>query len=230
MSKNYVWIDRGNYWELKAPQGDPIWLDGRRGRITSSVSGAMADISRFKTAEEQGLIIAGIKEEYFTEEELARMGHGSKTEPFARNWYEGVINTKIIERGLIVPKWDPTLGASIDGEISGTDDIIEIKCPVNMYYPLEQYTDQINNGSWYPAPGYNRHIWPTHYAQCQHAMACTGKKNCVYIVYSTNDSKVFTQKIPFDPVYWEEHYNKIKENYNKYIKPYLSTEYPIMPQ
>ena len=63
----------------------------------------------------------------------------------------------------------------------------------------------------------------------QHAMAVTGKKYCVYIVNSTIDGKIFTQKIPFDPVYWENHYKIITANYDKYVKPYLNGKYPIMP-
>lgn len=226
--ETYQWIDHGTYWELKAPQGDDIWLKGRMGRITTSVSGAMANRSKFKTAEEQGQIIAGVVEEKFTAAELERMGHGTDTEPEARNWFGTTIPNPITERGLIVPKWDPTLGASVDGDIIGTDGIIEIKCPVSMYYPLEQYMDQRSIG-WVPRADYFKHIWSTHYDQMQHAMAVMGKKYCIYIVYCTTESKVFTQKIDFDPVYWENHYRVIKENYKKYIEPYLDGRYPIMP-
>jgi hypothetical protein len=221
-------MDHGSYWELKAPQGDPIWKDGRYGRITTSVSGAMAGRSNFKTVEEQGLIIAGTKEEIFTNAESERMNHGTNTESDARNWYSNTINNQIVERGLIVPKWDLTLGASVDGDILNTDGIIEIKCPLSMYYPIKQYMDQLKTG-WVPRPDYFKHIWPTHYDQMQHAMAVMGKKYCVYIVYCTTESMVFTQKIPFDSEYWSKHYQKIKENYEKYVKPYLGDKYPILP-
>lgn len=224
----YQWIDHGLYWELQAPQGDDIWLKGRLGRETTSVSGAMAGRSKFKTAEEQGKIIAGIEVEEFTTAELERMNHGTNTEPEARDWYETTIPHQIVERGLIVPKWDLTLGASVDGDIIGTDGIIEIKCPVRMYYPLEQYMDQISTG-WVPRPDYFKHIWPTHYDQMQHAMAVMGKKWCMYIVYCKADSKIFTQKIPFDEVYWGNHYKIIKDNYRKYVEPYLDGTYPLMP-
>ncbi len=227
-NKTYQWIDHGSYWESKAPQGDQEWLDVRFGRTTGSISAAMANRSRFKTAEEQGKIIAGVVEEYFTEAELERMGHGTDTESTVRNWYAQYSKQRIEERGLIVPKSDPTIGASIDGDIVGTDTIIEIKCPLTMYYPLRQYMDQMSTG-WVPRPDYFKHIYPTHFAQMQHGMAVMGKKHCIYIVYCTTDSKVFTQKIPFDPVYWSQHYKKIKENYKKYVEPYLDGRYPIMP-
>ena len=225
----YQWIKHKNYWELKAPQGDQIWLEGRKGRITTSVSGAMAGRSRFKTAELQGKIIAGVDTEDFTDEAIKRMNHGTKFEAEARDWYEGTIDHKIAERGLIVPFWDTTIGASIDGDIVGTDCIIEIKCPVNMYFPLKQYMDQRSTG-WVPPSDYFKHIWVTHFIQMQHAMKIMGKKFCVYIVYCTTDGSIFTQKIPFDPVYWENHYKIIKQNYKKYVEPHLDGTYPIIPR
>jgi hypothetical protein len=227
-NKTYQWLDHGPYWELKAPQGDDIWLEGRLGRITTSVSGAMANKSKFKTPEEQGEIIAGVAEEDFTPEAIERMGHGTNTEPEARNWFMGIINQPIVERGLIVPKWDLTLGASVDGDIVNSDEIIEIKCPLSMYYPLEQYMDQLETG-WKPPTDYFKHIWPTHYSQMQHAMAVMGKSFCHYVVYCTTESKVFTQKIPFDPEYWDAHYKQIKNNYRKFVEPHLNGRYPIMP-
>jgi hypothetical protein len=88
--------------------------------------------------------------------------------------------------------------------------------------------DQLKTG-WIPRSDYFKHIWPTHYDQMQHAMAVMGKKYCVYIVYCTVESKAFTQKIPFNQEYWEHHYIKIKENYEKYVKPHLNNKYPIIP-
>jgi predicted phage-related endonuclease len=224
-----TWVDHGKYWELTAPQGTDLWKEGRERRVTTSVSGALAGRSKFKTPEEQGLIIAGLKEEIFTEEQLELMGHGTKLEPEARKWCIQYLNKNIVEKGLIVPKFDPFLGASIDGDIEGTDGIIEIKCPKWMYGPLSQYMDQKTIGKWTPPPGYYKHIWPTHYDQIQHALAVTGKNWCMYIVYSTSDKKIFTQKIPFDPKYWESHYKILRENYKKYVAPHLNGTLPLMP-
>lgn len=222
------WIDCGDYWELQAPQGDPIWLEGRKGRTTGSVSGALAGNSNFKTPEQVGKIIAGIEAEDFTEEALERMNHGHEFENSARDWYSSYAKVKIVERGLIVPKIDSEIGASVDGDIVGTDTIIEIKCPVQMYGPLEQYMLQLKVG-WKPPKGYYKHIYPTHFAQMQHTMFVMGKKYCIYIVYSTSDKKVFTQKIPFSPEYWSDHYSKIKTNYDKHVRPHLNGTYPLVP-
>lgn len=224
-----MWIDHGSYYEHSSKQGTDPWKEVRIGRISASNSGTMAEQSIFKTSEAMGKIIAGVEEEHFTEEELKRMSHGNMTEDSVRKWYEKQFNCKILEKGLCVPKSDYTIGASIDGEILNSTGIIEIKCPQKMYYPLEQYMDQVNNG-WKPPSNYYNHIWKCHYSQMQQCLYVLKKDWCEYIVYSTNDSKVFTQKIPFDPVYWEQHYLKIKENYEKYVKPHLLSGYPIMPR
>lgn len=221
------WIDHGKYFELNIPQGDQGWLEGRIGRVTTSVSGGLAGNSRFKTPEEQGLIIAGMQES-FTEEAIERMNHGTRTEPDARKWYAKKSGYKVVERGLIVPKWDYRLGASVDGDVIGTDGIIEIKCPVRMYKPLSWYSQQIQAG-WEPPSDYYRHIWPTHYDQMQHAMAVMDKKWCVYIVYAIEDQEIFTQTIPFNPSYWSQHYKTLIQNYNKYVVPNLKPNYPICP-
>lgn len=222
------WVDCGSCWEHTAPQGDPDWKLARLGRVTTSVSGAMAGRSTFKTPEEQGKYIAGYEKESFSQKAIERMDHGNDTEPEARDWYAKYTGYTIVERGLIVPKQDLTLGASIDGDVINTDGIIEIKCPLTMYYPLKKYMDQIKTG-WKPPPNYHKHIWPTHYAQMQHAMAVTGKKWCTYIVYCTTDGSIFTQKIDFNQDYWNDHYITIKNNYERYVKPYLDGRYPIIP-
>jgi putative phage-type endonuclease len=227
-ARTQQWVDHGNYWEHKAPQGTQEWLDVRVGRITTSVSGAMSGVSNFKSPEEQGLIIANVKREEFSKKSIAAMDHGTKTEPIARDWYANMTGYTIVERGLIVPKWDLKLGASVDGDIVGTDGIIEIKCPLKMYGPLKKYMDMVKSG-WKPKEGYYDHIWKTHLAQMQHAMRVMGKKWCTYIVYSTYDGSVFTQKIPFDPIYWEKHYKTIMKNYEKYIKPHISDNSLIQP-
>nr|QBK91526.1 MAG: YqaJ-like recombinase [Pithovirus LCPAC302] len=226
---DYQWVNRGTYWELLAPQGGDIWKDGRKGRTNTTASCGMAGESRFKTVEEEGKFIAGVEEEHFTEDALERMAHGTNTEPIAREWYSKYTNQLIEERGLIVPTWDLEIGASVDGDIIGTDGIIEIKCPSKMYYPLQQYMDLINNG-WEPPDNFYNHIYLNHRHQMQQAMAIMGKKYCIYIVYVTTDSSAFTQRINFDQDHWNHYYPIIKNNYDKYVRPYLKDKYPILPR
>lgn len=225
---NEQWKNEKYYWEHLSRQGSQEWLNARKGRVTGSVAGALVGRSRFKTPEDQGLIIAGVVTETFNGNDEI-MQHGTLTEPFARDWFAKKYNYNIVERGLIVPKWDPTLGASVDGDILNTDGIIEIKCPLKMYKPIQIYMDHKANGIH--IDGYN-HIWKTHYDQMQLGMVVMNKKWCEYIVYCTPYSSVFTQKIPFDKDYWEKSlYPKIKTNYKKLVLPHLAnTVYPIVPR
>jgi len=219
------WKEHANYWEHSAPQGSEEWKNIRIGRVNTSDSGALVGESNFKTPEQTGKIIAGLE----TVPDNAAMQHGHKYEPYARKWYEKQYNCKVKELGLCVCKWDITIGASVDGIVIDTDGIIEVKSPQKMYKPLQNYIDHVNRG-WKPEAGYKDHIWKTHYSQMQHAMFVLNKKWCDYIVYCTSTGQIFTQRIKFDMEFWKQHYLKIKENYNLYVKPHiLNTEYPISP-
>jgi hypothetical protein len=225
---NY-WADRGNFYEYLAPQDTDEWKKVRKGRITSSNTGIMANKSKFKKPEDMSKIICGIENECFDEEANLRMNFGKVNEPIARKWYEENYHCKIIQRGLCIPKnknefW---LGASVDGEIGNSDGIIEIKCPKKMYPSLKSYIEHKDHG-WKPK-NYVDHIYRTHYTQMQQACYVLKKKFCDYIVYCPTESIIFVQRIYFNKQYWDEHCKIISKNYDIYIKPFLNSKYPISP-
>lgn len=222
------WIKHKTYWELLAPQKDPIWLEGRKGRITSTAAAGMVGESPFKTIEQQANIISGVTKEEFSEKTLKIMNHGTENEAPTREWAEKHFNVKIVERGLVVPVWNLDLGGSVDGDIVGTDGIIEIKCPVKMYGPILEYMEKVKKG-WKPPANYYKHIYSSHYFQCQHNLRIMSKKFCIYIVNSVSEGIIFTQIIKYDEDHWNKYYPIIKENYNKYVKPNLTDKYPILP-
>jgi hypothetical protein len=228
-SKGKEWIDRGRYWENVENQGTEKWKEVRIGRNTSSTTGALAGKSSFKTPEEIGQIIAGVKVEEFAPKNIEYMAWGTKYEPFVRDYFAKQNNLQILERGLCVLKSDITLGASVDGDIIGTDGCIEIKCPQKMYRGLQSYIDNVAHG-WIPPQGYLEHIFPTHVTQCMQACFVLGKKYCVYIVYCVDTQQMFTQKVNFCQKYWDEHYAVVKKNYALYVAPHLkNSKYPLIP-
>jgi hypothetical protein len=229
---NSIWIKREGYFEHKSKQGTPDWLAARVGRINSSNTGSMAGHSKFKDPEETGKIIAGVTKENFNEKNQEYMNHGTVQEPKARRWYENKYNCKVIERGLCVPFWDPEIGASIDGEVyingEKSEGLIEIKSPQKMYPSLEKYSQSVSKG-WKPPKNYTDHIFKTHLFQMMQAMAVLRKKWCDYVVYDTTSEQVFVQRVYFDPNLWNSHYIKIKENYNRYVRPHLPKNLPLLP-
>lgn len=218
------WQDCEHYWLHNAPQGTEAWKNARKGRVTASMAfSTTGDYTKFYPTspdDPTGLIsvakiIAGITEKEFTEVTKARMNHGTRTEPIAREWYARERGVEVLELGLAVPKWDKRIGASTDGVVVGTDRIIEIKCPEKMYEPLKSRRLLKKMGLEFDQFDHE-HIWESHYAQMQMNLAVLGKKWCDYIVYTPDDINV--EEIEFNPDYW---YNYLYPRMDRFIKTYL---------
>lgn len=223
------WKDCGRFWTNTAPQGSIDWLAARKGlipmreivgkdyktkstttdgilicsRVTGSNFGSAVGVSKFTTPEELALYVSGLQEQKFTEESLKNMAHGTAYEPIAREWYQSTTGSEVEEVGLVVPKWNLHLGSSVDGIVKGEKGILEIKCPKKMYGPLSNHIYHLDKGWTPPNKYYHEHIWDTHYAQMQGGMAILDKEWCDYIVYSTSDCRVYTERILFNKNYWE---------------------------
>ena len=223
------WDEKRSYWLSSNPQGTDEWLADRVGRITMSKLGAVVghssfprDLSDEERIDHAAKVIAGLVKEEFSDKSREVMAHGTATEPLAREWHAKKHNYTIVEHGLAVPKWNPYFGASVDGDILGTGGIVEIKAPKKMYYPLDDYLDDISQGRQFP-PYYHDHIWATHYDQMQGGMAVFGKQWCDYIVFCTPEDRVFTQRIWFNPHYWVNNLYKPACHFiNNKLKPLLN--------
>lgn len=214
------WVDRGTYWVNTAPQGSERWKQ-LRNRVTASNFGTATGGSQFKTPTQLALSLAGIAQEPPTPKAVHAMQHGVKTEPIARDWYCRTRGVQVEEVGLAVPKWDPEIGASLDGDVIGTEGIIEIKCPEKMYRPLDEYIVRTHQG-WQPPMGYHDHIWQSHYDQMQGGMAICGKKWCDYIVYCTTEGRAFVDRVLFNKAYWEQElYPKLRRFIEHELRPLL---------
>ena len=212
------WIERPTYWLSTAPQGSEEWLSLRQGILTASDFGAAVGRSKFSTPHEVALDRSGVKKKVFSDHTIAIMKHGSDTEDIARTKYMSIRGVVVDEVGLAIWKENPSLGASLDGDVRPSDHeeesggMLEIKCPYRMYRPLKLRAAGIPLD--YPADphNYNRrypHIWPTHYAQMQGCMAICNKQWCDYFVYAVEDNMCYLERIPFDPDYWAELYEQL---------------------
>ena len=226
------WRDCGEYYLYDTEQGEPDWLLVRIGRPSGSSSGYLIGHGNpnFGTPDDAALEIAGVKKKEFTLQQLEAMAHGTKMEPYGRDWYAGTNGVQVVELGFVTPKWDLEIGVSIDGDVLGTDGIIEIKCPKKMYYPLANYMAKQSRGMFLDKNDFS-HIWKTHYDQMQLGMAVLNKKWCDYVVYCTPENKVFTQRVPFDEAYWkDEMYPAIRTALEEKIKPHLTgMKFPLKP-
>ncbi len=226
------WKDCGHYWLYETNQGDTDWLLVRLGRPSGSNCGALIGHNNFDYSDnpdDTAKEIAGLKKKEIDEQQREAMDHGKRMESFGRDWYSNTRRVKVGEIGFVVPKWDLDIGVSIDGDVIGTDGIIEIKAPKNMYRLLETYMFYQKRGV--ANPNNFSHIPIAHYDQMHLGMAVLKKKWCDYIVYCTSENKVFTQRIPFNEKYWNEvMYPALKFAIQQKIKPLLrNVGIPLMP-
>lgn len=197
------WIDCGHYWLNKAVQGSQEWSENRLLRLTSANFGAALGLSAYSTMIEVAMDITNLKKKSFPDRGKLFKEHGTTTEPEARKWYSQTRGVDVVEVGLAVPKWEPRIGTSLDGDIVGTDGIIEIKSPLQMYAPLDEHMSKIKSG-WKPPVHYHDHIWDTHYAQMQGQMKIMEKKWCDYIVFAKQSNRVYVERVLFNQSYWDD--------------------------
>lgn len=208
-------MDCGDYWQHLHEQGSEPWSLEHHLRVTASSFAAAIGKSSFSSPLDVAANIVKIRTQICDKNSRK---HGIVTEPEARNHYIKTKGIFVQEVGLAVPKWEPRIGTSVDGipfiprgislpsvdEIpSGTNGIIEIKCPEKMYRPLQEYIDKRNAG-WVPEPGYHAHIHDTHYCQMQGSMKIRGADWCDYYVYATGSNAVYTERVRFNPRFWDD--------------------------
>jgi len=210
------WIDSGLYWLNTSPQCSPGWEAARRGRFTASRFGyGIGENLRFATPKQVAQEIVGLVKPDVDEQHRIMMSEGIQCEPEARRYYEEQYKVTVQQVGLAVPKWDPRIGASVDGLVE-KEGCIEIKCVQRMYRPILKYLESPERKESID------HIWPTHYAQMQGNMAILGRKWCDYIVMCKREGRIFMQRIHFNTDYWEKYlYPKIQHFLTTELEPLL---------
>lgn len=220
------WEEQEKYFICNALQRSDKWHLERKVRVTASNFGTAAGFNKYKTVEELVQeFTTGYRKPVSDFCQMA-MEHGTKYEEEARIKYEKYEKVKVIEYGLVIPKWDMSIGASVDGVVIGTDGIIEIKCPQRMYKNLLNYIEDVNNGIEFP-PFYKGHIEPTHYCQMQGCMEILDKNWCDYVVYykKGDESKMKIVRIERDRTFWNEIlYPKIKLVTKKILDDLISKQ------
>lgn len=218
------WIDKGEYWVTDAEQMSEFWHAARSCRVTGSKIGGLVGHSIFSDPGKTAREIAGVFNPSITSYKENMMKDGIVMEPYAREWYAGVIGKHITEMGLAVPKWDVRFGTSVDGIISDTA-ICEIKVPHKMYSLLIDHRKRMSNGEKFDKY-YHAHIWDTHYDQMQLGMVVTNTRMCHYVVYMPSKDPsipkdVYCEIVHFNPNYWELLYSDAGGKYEELIIPIM---------
>ena len=198
------WVDRGNYFLSNHPQGSAPWFFCRCFRLTASSMGAAADMNKFENKYQLALTLTKILIKEFPPDAKIRMAHGTKMEPVARDKYLAVRpGTQVEELGLAVPKWDSRIGASVDGDVLNSRGIIEIKCPMKMYWPMKKFYERCKDQGYQPSLLEHDHITDYYYVQMQANMKILEKDWCDYIIFATDDNKMCINRVAFNPDFWD---------------------------
>lgn len=205
-----LWKEHIYFWELCVKQTSDEWFQVKQDSLllTCSNFGSAIGHNEYTTPDE---LVYNIKNNIKKEQNEAML-FGIETEPEARKWYEQRFQCKIKETGMYIPKWDLRIGASLDGEIEGTNGMIEIKCPKKMYYEISD--DFYHSCDSTKRINYNigdGRIKTYYYDQIQGCMAIAKKDWCDFIVYCKPENRVFVKRVEFNKSYWENIlYPKVK--------------------
>lgn len=195
------YIDCIYFWLSLAPQQSATWFKERQFRLTMSNLATAIGLDKHHSIDKYIYDVVhniGLDPNPAMQADLER---GNLLEPRARNYYMACTGYTIVERGLAIPKWCPYILGSIDGEILGTDDIIEIKCPFEVYAGLIRYLEMVKIN---PQADIKNYIPIKHYCQMQGNMAIWGKKRCHYIVYVENpEIKCYYAIVNFNQQWWD---------------------------
>jgi len=220
------WIDEEYYYLNIHAQGTEHWKHMRQKLYLLTASRFGEIYAPFNKVDNQPEEIAreivGLKVKYVDPYYKELMENGTKTEPIARKYYEDLKGVKVREVGLAVPKWDTRIGYSADGFVD--DGLIEIKSPKKMYKKLKLYL-QAKENKYELSPDYHDHISIYHYCQMQVGMIICAKPWCDYIVYCSEESLVFLERVYFNQNFW---YNELYPKINYFLTNYLQPLIYIM--
>lgn len=213
-----AWIDRGQFFELEVEQGSQLWLQSRVGRQTGNPCYAITHPKYTFSTPAQTL--ENLMGAYTPPNEA--MAHGTKWEPIVRDEFERRRGVTVRETGLCVPKDDYGLGASLDGYIEATGEIIEIKCPKRMYQPIKQLAiDQLDTYDM-TTKELKKYITKSHLYQMYQNLRVVNSQLCHYVVCAYNpdiseDAEIAINRIRFDADYWNNKIYPLLKGYRTQI-------------
>lgn len=194
------------------------WMEMRRNLLTASNFGKIIN----KRSTTSGSIVKSL----LYQKDLSCVNsikHGKINEKIALSQLEQQENIKIIPCGLFIDKNHPFLGATPDGVID-ENRIVEIKCPVSGFRTnLEDAVKNRKITFWKYDNGQlfinKKHHW---YFQVQGQLNITGRKECLFAVWTGSNEQIKTEIIQCDQKLWNNHMvPKLKTFYLESLLPEL---------
>lgn len=194
------------------------WLELRRSLITASNFSKI--IKRRENTGAKNLVKEIIYKKDLSH--VASVQHGITNEKLAIEQLEKQLGQKIYPCGLFIDHEIPFLGATPDGLI-GDDTIVEIKCPISSYRTSLEDAIATKKVNFWKKSGAvltvnKNHPW---YIQVQGQLHVTGKKKCIFAVWSGSQQDLKVEEILRDDTIWE---NKMKEKLIYFYKNKLLPE------
>lgn len=214
-----MWKKEGPLYIFTGDQRSEEWFLARKNRVTASRISASIGDSPFSTVEKVAQVIRG----EYREETNPHMVRGTKFEDMIRKFYEEEKDIIVNEIGFVFHEDLPYIGVSPDGVVD-EDGLIEIKCPENIYEPLNIIIEEGKRR--YDRWGKPLHIFNSHYDQMISQMAIMGRKWCDYVVYGLNDEQLYIERIKYNEKYWNYF---LLPQIKKFIRQHLKGTSPYIP-
>jgi len=198
-------IDCGDYYLCKYPQGTKEWLASRP-EVTASVIAYYVGLDKKPDFQQS-------KEE---QEENFRKGHIG--EEIIKEWFVKKYGKKIKDLSLVVPKWDTNIGASVDG-ISDLEEVGEDGKEEEKFIIECKTTKRLKSllkGSKEERKGKEpkEYLRKAHYYQMLMGMKLLNVKLCYYLVFAYEDKKFFKVGVKFNQEDWQHLYDLYKKKSN----------------
>ncbi|KAL5006349.1 hypothetical protein ScPMuIL_015155 [Solemya velum] len=216
-----MWLDRNHITSIttdyisdiekitRGQSNNQDWCNERRKRLHSSIFGRICTATERTDRDKLALSLVKPPQELKTQPIL----HGKRCESVALQKYEKLTKVETTPCGTFVCAKYPYLASSPDAVIDD-DRLVEVKCPYTarneMITPetvpyLQEEHGQFSLKTTHP-----------YYYQVQGQLLCSGRKQCVFILYTFEDLKFFI--VQRDEEFIEEMVKKLKSFFEEYFK------------
>ena len=208
-----------------------LWWKQREGRITASNFGKIMSAKNEQSLKNLHNNLGGKQNRFWTPP-ACRMGlnqeENAKKAYITYQREVNNVNVTIQNVGLCVPSWDPTIGATPDGivHISGQliPRVLEVKCLYDTSgIPKSIMELAKSRGSrFYCTIDHNGELQMKkrhpYYAQVIGEMAATGLMQADFVIYQPRTREIKVIPVGFDQEYWKT----LKKKLNYFSKKYLA--------